>query len=70
MMRNEKPIKWMGYAFPAFPQDKYHVVLDPISILDILQFSGEVVIDAIAGFLKVALLNGFGRRVLKSLERL
>lgn len=44
-MRNEKPMKWMGYAFQAFPQSTFHVVLDPISIWDILQFSGESVVD-------------------------
>lgn len=45
VMRNEKPIKWMGYGFAAFPQDKYHVVLDPISIWDILWLSGEAAVD-------------------------
>jgi hypothetical protein len=44
-MRNEKPVKWMGYGFEAFPKGKFHVVLDPISIWDILQFSGESVVD-------------------------
>ncbi len=43
VMRNEKPIKWMGYGFDAFPKSMYHVVIDPISIWDILQFSGHFV---------------------------
>ena len=44
-LRNEKPTKWMGYAFEAFPQSQFHVVLDPISIWDILYLSGESVVD-------------------------
>jgi hypothetical protein len=44
-LRNEKPIKWMGYGFEAFPKGKFHVVLDPISIWDILQFSGDYAVD-------------------------
>lgn len=44
-MRNEKPIKWMGYGFEAFPKSQFHVVLDPISIWDILYLSGESVVD-------------------------
>ncbi len=43
VLRNEKPIKWMGYAFDAFPQSQFHVCMDPISIWDILQFSGEFI---------------------------
>ena len=45
VMRNEKPIKWMGYGFAAFPQSQFHVVIDPISIWDILYLSGEAVLD-------------------------
>jgi hypothetical protein len=52
VMRNEKPIKWMGYGFAAFPQTKYHMVMDPISIWDILQFSGEAAIDNWGGTLR------------------
>lgn len=44
-LRNEKPIKWMGYAFEAFPKSQFHVVVDPISIWDILYLSGESVVD-------------------------
>ena len=51
-MRNEKPIKWMGYGFAAFPQTMYHMVMDPISIWDILQFSGEAAIDNWGGTLR------------------
>lgn len=52
VMRNEKPIKWMGYGFAAFPQTKYHMVMDPISIWDILQFSGEAAIDNWGGTIR------------------
>ncbi|MCL2877525.1 MAG: hypothetical protein FWF13_01955 [Acidobacteria bacterium] len=52
VMRNEKPIKWMGYGFAAFPQSKFHMVMDPISIWDILQFSGEAAIDNWGGTLR------------------
>lgn len=45
VMRNEKPTKWMGYGFDAFPQAQFHVVIDPISIWDILFMSGESVLD-------------------------
>jgi hypothetical protein len=51
VLRNEKPTKWMGHAFEAFPQEVvfgpkgpevlFHAVIDPISNWDILQFSGE-----------------------------
>jgi hypothetical protein len=44
-LKNEQPPKWMGYAFNAFPQSQFHVVLDPISIWDILFISGENVLD-------------------------
>lgn len=44
-LKNEKPMKWMGYAFEAFPQSTFHVVLDPISMWDILHLSGESVLD-------------------------
>jgi len=52
VMRNEKPLKWMGYGFAAFPQSKFHMVMDPISIWDILQFSGEAAIDNWGGTLR------------------
>lgn len=45
VMRNEKPTRWMGYGFAAFPQAQFHVVIDPISIWDILFLSGEAVKD-------------------------
>lgn len=45
VLHNEKPIKWMGYGFEAFPKVKYHCIMDPISVWDILQFSGERVLD-------------------------
>ncbi len=45
VMRNEKPAKWMGYGFDAFPQVTFHCVIDPISIWDILFISGEYVVD-------------------------
>lgn len=51
VMRNEKPIKWMGHAFAPFhnqvvfgpkgPELLFHAVIDPISNWDVLQFSGE-----------------------------
>jgi hypothetical protein len=44
-LRNDKPIKWMGYGFEAFPKSQFHVVIDPISIWDILYLSGESVKD-------------------------
>jgi len=52
VMRNEKPLKWMGYGFEAYPKSKFHMVIDPISIWDILQFSGEAVIDNWGGTLR------------------
>ena len=45
VMRNEKPIKWMGYGFAAFPDIRFHCVIDPITIWDILFISGESVLD-------------------------
>ena len=42
---NEKPTKWMGYAFAAFPDIRFHCVIDPITIWDILFISGESVLD-------------------------
>ncbi|MFC1839249.1 uroporphyrinogen decarboxylase family protein [Thermodesulfobacteriota bacterium] len=45
VMRNEKPTKWMGYAFAAFPDIRFHCVIDPITIWDILFISGESVLD-------------------------
>ena len=45
VMRNEKPTKWMGYAFEAFPKIRFHCVIDPITIWDILFISGESVKD-------------------------
>jgi len=52
VMRNEKPLQWMGYGFEPFPKSKFHMVIDPISIWDILQFSGEAVIDNWGGTLR------------------
>ena len=52
VMRNEKPLKWMGYGFAAFPASKFHMVMDPISIWDILQFHGESVKDNWGGTLR------------------
>ena len=52
VMRNEKPIKWMGYGFEAYPKTKFHMVMDPITIWDILQYSGEAVIDSWGGTLR------------------
>ncbi len=45
VMRNEKPIKWMGYGFDAFPKVMFHCIMDPISIWDILFMQGEYVVD-------------------------
>ena len=45
VMHGETPVKWMGYGFNAFPQIMFHCIMDPISIWDILQFSGERVVD-------------------------
>ncbi len=51
-LKNDQPPKWMGYGFDAFPNIKYHCVIDPISIWDILQFSGEAAIDNWGGVLR------------------
>ncbi|MDR2420792.1 MAG: uroporphyrinogen decarboxylase (URO-D) [Oscillospiraceae bacterium] len=50
-LRNDRPPKFMGHAFDAFPQEAvfgpggpevlFHAVIDPITNWDILQFSGE-----------------------------
>lgn len=45
VMRNEKPIKWMGYGFNGFTQTMFHCIMDPISIWDILFMQGERVQD-------------------------
>ena len=45
VMRNEKPMKWMGYGFNAFPATTFHCVIDPISVWDILFINGENVLD-------------------------
>jgi hypothetical protein len=45
VMRNEKPMKWMGYGFEAFTKTKFHCIIDPISVWDILWISGESVVD-------------------------
>jgi hypothetical protein len=52
VLNNEQPMKWMGYGFEAFPQIMFHCVIDPISIWDILQFSGEAAIDNWGGTLR------------------
>jgi hypothetical protein len=44
-MHGEKPPKWMGYAFNPFPQTPFHVVMDPITVWDILFIQGEYVVD-------------------------
>ena len=51
-LRNEKPIKWMGYGFEACPKIKFHCVMDPISVWDILQFTGEAAIDNWGGTIR------------------
>jgi hypothetical protein len=51
-LKNEKPIKWMGYGFEAFPKIKFHCVIDPISIWDILQFTGAAAIDNWGGTIR------------------
>lgn len=53
VLNNEQPMKWMGYGFDAFPQIMFHCVIDPISIWDILQFSGEAAIDNWGGTLRL-----------------
>jgi hypothetical protein len=45
MVRAEKPIRWMGYGFEAFPKIAFHCVIDPITIWDILWIQGESVVD-------------------------
>ena len=45
VMRNEKPLKWMGYGFEAFTKTMFHCIIDPISIWDILFIQGEHVVD-------------------------
>ena len=50
-LNNEKPPKFMGHAFDAYPQEMafgpggpevlFHAVIDPISNWDILQFTGR-----------------------------
>jgi hypothetical protein len=54
IMRGEDPVKvgWMGYGFEAFPKVQFHAVMDPISIWDILQFSGAAAIDNWGGTLR------------------
>jgi hypothetical protein len=52
VMRNEKPVKWMGYGFEAFPKSMFHMVMDPISVWDILQFTGEAAIDNWGGVIR------------------
>jgi hypothetical protein len=42
----------MGYGFDAFPQVQFHCIIDPISIWDILQFSGEAAVDNWGGVLR------------------
>ncbi|MBP5165937.1 MAG: uroporphyrinogen decarboxylase (URO-D) [Oscillospiraceae bacterium] len=44
-LKNEKPIKWMGYGFDAFTKTMYHCIMDPISIWDIIFIEGENVLD-------------------------
>ena len=44
-MKNEGPVQWMGYGFDAFPAVKFHCMIDPISIWDILFISGDNVLD-------------------------
>ncbi|MDR0819469.1 MAG: uroporphyrinogen decarboxylase (URO-D) [Oscillospiraceae bacterium] len=56
VMRNEKPQKWLGASFSAYPDGAavfgaggaerlFHAIIDPISNWDILQFSGERYLD-------------------------
>ena len=45
VMRNEQPLKWMGYGFESFTKTMYHCIMDPISIWDILFIQGENVLD-------------------------
>ncbi len=45
VMHNEKPIKWMGYGFDAFPKCMFHAIIDPITVWDILFIQGENVLD-------------------------
>jgi len=52
VLNNEQPMKWMGYGFDAFPQVQFHCIIDPISIWDILQFSGEAAVDNWGGVLR------------------
>ena len=44
-LRNEKPMKWMGYAFDPFPKVMFNCIMDPISVWDILFIQGENVLD-------------------------
>ena len=44
-LKNEGPVKWMGYAFDAFPKSMFHMFIDPIAIWDILSIQGESVLD-------------------------
>jgi hypothetical protein len=55
-MRNEKPQKWLGSSFDAYPDGAavfgaggaerlFHAIIDPITHWDILQFSGERYLD-------------------------
>ncbi|MBN2134289.1 MAG: uroporphyrinogen decarboxylase (URO-D) [Acidobacteria bacterium] len=52
VMRNEKPVKWMGYGFEAFPKLQFHCISDPISVWDILQFSGPAAVDNWGGVIR------------------
>ncbi|SHI03702.1 Uroporphyrinogen decarboxylase (URO-D) [Sporobacter termitidis DSM 10068] len=43
-LKNEKPPKWMGYAFNAYASNGFPVIWDPVTMLD-AAFSGESYID-------------------------
>jgi hypothetical protein len=45
VLRGDKPQKWMGYGFNAWPQIMFHCIIDPITIWDILWMSGDDVVD-------------------------
>jgi hypothetical protein len=52
VLNNEAAHEMDGYGFEAFPQIMFHCVIDPISVWDILQFSGEAAIDNWGGTLR------------------
>jgi len=43
-LKNEQPVKWMGYGFDAFPKP-YPAVFDPVSVLDAMHYGKGIYVD-------------------------